>query len=162
MRNSTILLLILSFVFFSCNDRSIFSQYKPIKNSLWKAEDSLHFDFAILDTISTHNLFIHIRNDDNFPFSNLFLITTLEDPRGQLLKDTLEYIMARPTGEWLGQGSGSLKENKLWFRENMTFPHTGTYRLTITHAMRKNGEVKGLNNLNGINDVGLEVEQNSL
>jgi gliding motility-associated lipoprotein GldH len=67
--------------------------------------------------------------------------------------------MAQPTGEWLGKGVGSVKENKLWYKENIVFPQSGVYKVNVFHAMRKNGEVDGLHELDGITDVGLEIEK---
>ncbi len=122
-------------------------------------DDAAHFEFSGMDTTVTYNMFINIRNDNTFPFSNLFLITELEHPDGNTVKDTLEYKMAEPTGEWLGKGLGSVKENKLWYRENIVFPKTGVYKVNVSHAMRKNGDVQGLNVLEGITDVGLEIEK---
>ena len=67
--------------------------------------------------------------------------------------------MAEPSGEWLGKGMGSVKENKLWFKENIVFPETGVYKVTVSHAMRRNGVVEGLHILEGVTDVGLEIEK---
>ena len=122
-------------------------------------DDAAHFEFSGMDTTVTYNMFINIRNDNTFPFSNLFLITEMEHPDGNTVKDTLEYKMAEPTGEWLGKGLGSVKENKLWYRENIVFPKTGVYKVNVSHAMRKNGDVEGLHVLEGITDVGLEIEK---
>lgn len=124
-------------------------------------DSEVEFEFYGLDSTVTHNMFINIRNDDSFPFSNLFLITELESPDGNTLKDTLEYRMAEPTGEWLGKGLGGVKESKLWFRENIVFPDSGVYKVNISHAMRKNGDVEGLHTLKGITDVGLEIEKST-
>ena len=104
-------------------------------------------------------MFINIRNDNSFEFSNLFLITELEYPDGNTLKDTLEYAMAEPTGEWLGKGFGSGKESKLWYKESIVFPDSGVYKVKVTHAMRKNGDVEGISILDGITDIGLEIEK---
>ena len=65
--------------------------------------------------------------------------------------------MAQPDGTWLGKGYGSIKENKLWFKENIVFPSAGVYTLRLSHAMRKNGNVDGVINLEGITDVGFEI-----
>jgi gliding motility-associated lipoprotein GldH len=74
------------------------------------------------------------------------------------VKDTLEYEMALPDGTWMGKGTGSIKENKLWYKENIIFPFNGVYTLELVQAMRKNGSVSGLETLPGITDVGLEIE----
>ncbi|MBO0320920.1 gliding motility lipoprotein GldH [Muricauda sp. CAU 1633] len=158
MRNSLLSLLTLV-LFGSCNDQMVYSEYEPLKDGKWEMGNVVHFEFSGMDSITSYNMFINIRNDDKFPFSNLFLITELEAPNGNTLKDTLEYKMAEPTGEWLGKGLGSIKENKLWFQENVVFPDSGVYKVNISHAMRKNGSVDGVHILDGITDVGLEIEK---
>ena len=66
--------------------------------------------------------------------------------------------MALPDGKWLGKGYGSLKENKLWYKENIVFPLQGVYTLKVAHAMRQNGTVEGVSELEGIPDVGFQIE----
>ncbi len=145
--------------FTSCNDLLVYSEYEPITNGKWEIDNSVQFEFSELDSTATYNMFINVRNDDSYPFSNLFLITELEYPEGNTIKDTLEYRMAEPTGEWLGKGMGGVLENKLWFKENIDFNESGVYKVNVSHAMRKNGEVEGLHILEGITDVGLEIEK---
>ena len=130
-------------------------------NGKWNLDETVHFQFSELDSIEPYNMFINIRNDNTFPFSNLFLIAELEYPNGETIKDTLEYKMSESSGEWLGQGLGSIKENKLWFQEKIVFPDSGVYKVSIAHAMRKNGDVDGIHILEGITDVGLEIEKST-
>jgi len=80
-------------------------------------------------------------------------------PHGKTVTDTLEYRMANPDGSWLGTGIGSIKENKLWYKENFSFTEDSTYRVAITHAMRNNGDVEGVSILEGITDVGFSIEE---
>ena len=82
----------------------------------------------------------------------------MEFPHGKVVTDTLEYKMANPDGSWLGTGFGTIKENKLWYKEGITFFEGGTYNLRITHAVRNNGEVDGVTALEGISDVGYSIE----
>ena len=67
--------------------------------------------------------------------------------------------MAMPDGKWLGKGYGSIKENKLWYKENIIFTVKGVYTLQISHAMRKNGKADGIMELEGITDVGFLIEK---
>ena len=112
-----------------------------------------------LDSTVTHDLFLNVRNDDRYAFSNLFLITEFDFPNGETLIDTLEYEMALPDGSWLGKGMGSVKESKLWLKEKIVFADSGVYTLKVSHAMRKNGEVEGIENLEGITDIGIAIEK---
>lgn len=156
MRNS-ICLFILCVVVVSCNDNLIHSEYKSVDGAIWDKEDSMEFSFSEIDSLQEYNVFINVRNDGKFPYSNLFLIASLNTPGGKVIQDTLEYTMALPDGTWLGKGSGSIKENKLWYKENIVFPASGVYTLEVSHAMRKNGSVSGVIGLEGITDVGIEI-----
>ncbi|MGI9551766.1 MAG: gliding motility lipoprotein GldH, partial [Aurantibacter sp.] len=126
---------------------------------VWSKDSIVKFTFSEIDTLLNHNIFINVRNDQTFPYNNLFLIAELNYPSGESVRDTLEYEMALPDGTWLGKGYGSIKENKLWYKENIVFPSSGVYTLQLSHAMRKNGAVEGVANLEGITDVGFEIEK---
>lgn len=161
MHNKFFAALVVICCMVSCNNNLVFSEFKTVKNGKWEMTNPIDFEFSSQDSIQAHNMFINIRNDNTFPFSNLFLITELEYPNGKTFKDTLEYEMAKPSGEWLGKGLGSVKENKLWLQEKIVFPDSGVYKLSIAHAMRKNGDVDGVHTLDGITDVGLEIEKST-
>ncbi|MBD0779648.1 gliding motility lipoprotein GldH [Maribacter sp. ANRC-HE7] len=141
----------------SCDNSIVKTEFKGTNNGIWNKDSVMEFNFSGLDTIQKHDMFINVRNDNTFPYSNLFLIATLDYPNGETATDTLEYMMADPDGTWLGKGYGSVKENKLWYKENIVFPSSGVYTLRISQAMRKNGNVEGIINLEGITDVGFEI-----
>ena len=143
----------------SCTDSLVYSEYKATTNGRWNKDDIKKFEVSEMDSVATHDVFIVIRNDNTFPFSNLFLIAELNTPDNQIIRDTLEYEMADPEGNWLGKGYGSIRENKLWYKENIVFDQNGVYTIELSHAMRQNGKVEGIDNLLGITDVGIEVER---
>ena len=72
---------------------------------------------------------------------------------------TISQQLARPDGTWLGTGLGSIKENKFWYKENVSFNEEGIYKLTIAQAVRNNGEVEGVTDLKGITDIGFSIEE---
>ncbi|UOB15948.1 gliding motility lipoprotein GldH [Abyssalbus ytuae] len=155
MLNKTIILLLVV-LFFSCNSNTFFAEYHNIENG-WHKNNKIDFSFKTPDTINKYDIFIHLRNNEKYPFSNIFLIANMSLPNNEIISDTLEYKMAEANGNWLGEGF-SLKESKLWYKENVTFPAEGECKLTIEHAMRKNGEIAGLEVLQGITDVGITIE----
>lgn len=147
---------------FSCNQNVVFDDYKSIDGA-WDKDHAVEFNFMAPDSIQPYNLFINLRNNNNYKFSNLFLIAELGYPNGKTLVDTLEYQMAKPSGEFLGSGAFSLKENKLWykgFNEPFVFSELGNYQIKISQAMRQNGSVEGVKLLDGITDVGFRIEPN--
>jgi len=159
MRNSLILLIVIM-TFVACDSKHVHDEYKTISKA-WKKGDVVPFSFKAPDTINDYNLFLNIRNNNEYEFSNLFLIVGLNSPEGNKTIDTLEYEMTTPRGEWLGTGFSDIKENKLWFKEQFQFPENGDYTLSIEHAIRKNGDTRGIAELKGITEVGFRIEKNT-
>lgn len=158
MRNKLVLIFLIGFLLVgsSCDRKRLYDEYRPIKT--WHRDSVVSFKLGELDSTKTYDLFINVRNNNEFAFSNLFLITEIKFPQGKVISDTLEYEMAKPDGEWLGTGFGDVKESKLWYKENVKFDEPGDYRVTIQHAMRRNGEVEGIEELEGITHVGFRIE----
>lgn len=107
-------------------------------------------------------MFINIRNNNDYPFSNIYLIVKLEQPKGRIKIDTLEYQMANPDGSLMGEGFSDIKESKLWYKEHFMFPEKGNYKVSIQQAVRQNGKVKGVEKLDGITEVGFRIESLAL
>ena len=105
------------------------------------------------------NLMIYIRNNKQYPYSNLFLIAKLKTGDSLLLCDTLEYAMADARGKWLGKGFLEVKESKLWWRENYQLPAVENINVQLEHALRSNNSEQGIDNLEGIVGVGFAVEE---
>ncbi len=147
-------------VFLACDSDRVFDEYKSVPNE-WDKDSTITFNIQEIDSAKIYDLFINIRNNSEYKYRNLFLVTEVQFPQGKVITDTLEYEMAAPNGEWLGTGFGDVKENKLWFKEQVRFEETGPYQIRIKHAMRKNGEINGIKKLEGITDVGFRIE-NSL
>ena len=141
----------------SCDSERTFDEYRSLPDG-WHKDSLVSFTFQNPDTLRAYDLFINIRNNNEYPFSNLYLITEMNFPNGKTIADTLEYEMAYPNGDWLGEGFTDVKESKLWYKENVRFNEVGAYTLYIRHAMRKNGAVDGMETLKGINDVGFRIE----
>ena len=161
IKNSKRLILILGIVvaFVSCDSNSVFDQYISLKKNSWSLADSLDFKVQISDTLSRNNVFINIRNNKEYQFSNLYLITHVDFPNGKKIVDTLQYEMTDKNGKFLGNGISEIKHSKLLLKENIIFPISGQYSFSIWQAMRKNGEVNGVSQLQGISDVGLRIEK---
>ena len=150
--------LIIIFLFCSCDSNGVFDEYKSTPN-IWHKDQSINFKIEVPDTINAYNLFINFRNNGEYPFNNLYLITEMNFPNHSKVTDTLEYEMAEANGEWLGQGFSDVKESKLWYKENVRFPIMGTCEIKISHAMRENGSVLGVETLDGVTDVGFRIEK---
>ncbi|MFC2108962.1 gliding motility lipoprotein GldH [Bacteroidota bacterium] len=151
--------LLMSLIFLvSCDSQRKYDTYVSLGEQGWLKDNFINFEFDIQDTVSSNNLYINIRNNNEYPYSNLFLITEFEYPNGYYVIDTLEYEMTDKNGNWLGEGFTDLKSNKLSFKEGVVFPSKGLYKIKIEQAMRKRNEVSGIELLPGITDVGFRIE----
>lgn len=158
LTNYILLLLVL---IVSCDSNYVYDEYKTI-SSQWNKNNKIEFNYLSQDTINAYNLFINLRNDNAYKYSNLFLIVEMNHPNGKVVKDTLEFKMANPDGTFLGTGFSDVKENKLWykgFEKSFIFKEIGEYTIFVQHAMRENGKTDGIENLEGILDVGFRVER---
>ncbi|HAV53391.1 gliding motility lipoprotein GldH [Aequorivita aquimaris] len=144
----------------SCESNTVFSESQAMDGH-WGADEVVQFKLPQLDSLKKYNLFLNIRNTNEYRYNNLFLIVNMTFPHGKTVTDTLEYRMAQPDGSWMGQGIGNIKENKLWYKENVQFFEDGIYTVDIAQAMRNNGDVEGVTKLEGITDVGFSIEEAS-
>jgi gliding motility-associated lipoprotein GldH len=141
-----------------CSDNAVFNNSTSFSNG-WQRQDTVKVTLPEMDSIASYDLFLTLRNSNDYAYNNIFLIVAMEFPKGKVLTDTLEYRMANPDGSWMGTGIGSVKESKLWYKESVRFLEPGNYNLSIVHALRNNGEVGGVEQLEGILEVGLRIEE---
>ena len=134
-----------------CNDSVIYEANVDIPKETWNADSTANFMVNINDTSSIFNIYINLRNTTSYPNSNLYLFVQTISPSGAVLRDTVEYFLANPKGKWLGKGFGSIRDNRLLYKQYIRFPENGTYAFGIQQGMRSR-------NLMGISSVGLRVE----
>lgn len=162
-RNNIWIALITCIVFSSCDSNRVFDEYKSVPNQ-WNKDSIISFKITPPDSINNYNLYVNLRNNNSYKYSNLFLIVEMNYPNGKTVKDTLEYKMADPSGKLLGSGFTDIKENKLWykgFEDPFVFNELGEYKINIQHAMRQNGQVNGIENLEGVTDIGFRIEHSN-
>ena len=160
MRNRILVILLCVFNFTACDEKMVFDSYKSVP-SQWHKDSIISFNFKAPDTLNNYNLFINLRNTSDYKYNNLYLIASLKQPHGKTVIDTLEYKMANEKGEFLGSGFSNVKENKLWYKgydSPFKFQENGEYQVKLQQAMRENGKVNGVINLEGITDIGFRIE----
>lgn len=148
------LFLFLSIVFFftSCDSNRIFEENKEIAGSSWDKNNIISFPVQITDTLLPHNVYINIRHNGQYLNSNIYLFINITSPSGDMIRDTVNCLLADEKGKWLGSGLGDLYHNQLMYKKNIRFPHSGTYKFDIEQAMRTDV-------LKDIEDVGIRIER---
>ena len=156
LRNK-ILFILMAVLLFSCDKKRVFDEYKSV-GTAWHKDSIIKFDLPVLDSVKPYNLYVNIRNNDKYEFSNLFLIVSLQHPKGFTKVDTLEYEMSDPEGNLLGEGFSDIKESKLVYKQRNIFKPGGQYQVSIRQAVRQNGKVSGVEKLEGVSEVGFRIE----
>ena len=157
MKNSWIYFLVI-YMFSSCgNNRIIKQKVKDINSVFWHKDSIVKINFKPKSN-KNYDLSFLIRNDINYPYSNIFLIAKIEGKNKKII-DTLEYEMADEKGNWLGSGFGEIKESKLLYKKNYRFKDTINYEISVRQATRKTGNLQGDTVLNGIKTVGIIIEK---
>ena len=155
IKNSALLILVV-ILFFSCDKKRIFDEYKSV-GSAWHKDSIVTFNLPQLDATKQYNLFVNLRDNNNYPFNNLFLIVSMEKPNGLIKVDTLEYQMTNPDGSLMGDGFSDIKESKLFYKEKIKLE--GIAKIHIKQAVRENGKIPGVTALEGITEVGFRIEK---
>lgn len=145
-------LLLPVLIFVSCDQNGVFEKNETIPKAAWSASHKVGFDVEIKDSIQLYNFYLNLRHNTDYEYSNLYLFIGMTYPDGNYTRDTIELILARPDGKWIGKGFGKLKENNILIKRGVVFPMTGNYRFEFEQAMRTQ-------ELKGIEDVGIRLEK---
>lgn len=137
-------------LFCSCGDADFFTDSKPINNQNWKYKDTVSFSFDVQDTINAYNIFIDMRNNKDYKYSDIYFFFDIDFPNGKHSNDTVGYDVTNFEGKWHGHNTGSFVDNHIIVKPNVIFPLKGNYKMHIRHAMRDD-------ELKGIEDVGLSI-----
>lgn len=148
--------LVAIIVLCSCQRNSEFYEMRSTDGE-WTTASEV-FEFTPIDTVQSQNLFIHLRAGEAYPYSNIYVIAKLTTPDGKVLVDTLQYEMATPDGQLLGEGFTDIKESKLLYKKGFVFKEKKPYTIALQQAMRSVKEEKGVRTLNGIYSVGISIE----
>ncbi|MDR2148272.1 MAG: gliding motility lipoprotein GldH [Tannerella sp.] len=135
----------------ACVDDTVFSKYVAIENRIWNKDSEYFFTFTVTDNAVPYDISVKLRNNDMYPFKNLWLFCSMELADSSLTRDTLEVMLADDFGKWTGSGI-SIFQNEFPLYRNFHFPDTGQYTAVFRQGMRAD-------NLKGIENIGLTVRK---
>lgn len=139
----------------SCGQDILFEQNQKISDGSWNSKSPAVFELDVKDTLTGYDFYINVRNSGSYGFSNMYVFVVTRFPGGQVIRDTVECMMATPEGEWIGTGFGDLHDQSILFKRAVNFPRSGTYRFELIQAMREDP-------LEGVSDIGLRIEKMSI
>jgi len=147
-----LLVFSLAMILYSCGQKDFFVRNYPVENELWPVEHFYRFEVPVTDTSGVYNIYLQVRNDGRYEYSNLWLFVRTNSPTGASLRDTVECRLADEHGRWAGRGSGGRFSLEIPLRYRVRFPNPGLYLFEIDHGMRDQ-------ELKYITDIGLRIEK---
>ena len=138
-------------LFFSCQNKTIYSNYYTFRDNIWYADSSIVFNFKNKTQENLKfNLSLSYNND--YPFQNFYTSYSLLDSNKNIINSRMvEYqLFEKKYGYPLGSGSFLyfIKDSIILESTNMLVD--SEYTFLVKHSMRKN-------KLNGINKIGLSI-----
>lgn len=156
MKQLLIPFLFLTFIFMSCDENRVFDDYKSMEDYKWNINAPVRFEVNVQDSSEYCNIFLKVRNNQDYENKNLWMFVKLISPNGEIEIDSkLDCTLADDEGRWLGKGLGDIYDSSHKLKENFRFKHSGIYTFEIIHGMRKSI-------LSGVRDIGLRVEKRKL
>ena len=132
----------------ACSGNVTYSGFRPMKSCEWHMDSVAHFEYSIPDASNSYQMLLYLRHTERYPYQNLWIFV---ENAGR--KDTIEFYLADDRGQWLGDKHNGFIEMPVLLEENILFPDTGTYEISIQQAMRDTL-------LKGVSDVGIEIRTN--
>jgi gliding motility-associated lipoprotein GldH len=133
-----------------CQKGVVFDDNNNFTDHVWKADLVIRFDVDLKDTVNIHKFYLNLRHATDYRYANLFLFIHTTYPDGTEARDTVECILAEPSGKWLGKGITDIRDYQVLLRRGLRFPQKGNYIFELEQAMREP-------ELAGIMDIGLRI-----
>jgi gliding motility-associated lipoprotein GldH len=128
--------ILASFIFVSCGNGVMYQKYVDYSDKGMSMADTVDFDFVVENPNEKFNLILNLEYLKTYPYQNVFFFVDILGPEDLYYRDTIECILANPSGKWLGDVSGELVNQDLMYRYNTYFPAKGAYKIKVQHAMR--------------------------
>ncbi|PLW92785.1 MAG: hypothetical protein C0592_08995 [Marinilabiliales bacterium] len=139
----------LVFAFASC-ERDVYNKMKEIPDADWQINDSYKFDVDIEDGSEFYDFYVLLRHNTDYLYSNAYFFITTTMPGDSISVDTVEFILATPEGQWIGNGNGFIRSHEIMISKQFMFPEAGLYTFEFNQAMRDTV-------LHGITDIGIRI-----
>ena len=125
----------------------------------WKNTETVEFNFK--GDLNSKNMSLVFRHNNDYNYANIFLIAQLSSAQSLIQTDTLEFLLSRPSGQWLGDQKLTLIEHKLAYKQSIILAKDSLYSLKVRTSMRLNDLISPIANLEGVLGLGLLIEDDT-
>ena len=157
MKKQISIFFLITTLLFSCDSNKVFEKNIYIDKKGWSHLEKPKFKIGIKDTTSSMNILLNVRHSSNYLFSNLWVQINTTNPDGVVFIDTVECLLAKKNGKWIGDGFGHLWDLQTHVK-TQKFKRKGEYFFELEQAMRY-GDQAQIKMLPEIIAVGIRIEK---
>lgn len=130
----TLLLLVLPFLFFSCNQSGVYDRFdSDFTENRWLKNDAKTYEFTIDDDTRLYDIVFTFSHVYGYQFDKVPLRFELTLPGGQTVQRAIDLPIKDAKGHDLGDCSGDYCDLD-YVLENQKALKKGTYKITVSHA----------------------------
>tara|TARA_B100000945_G_scaffold54330_1_gene39735 strand:- start:2289 stop:2699 length:411 start_codon:yes stop_codon:yes gene_type:complete len=133
----------------------VFLDYQDV-DGVWEKQNEIKFSFNS-DKESITDISLFLRNDYSYPFSNIYLITSIKN-NDRVVFDTINYSFKNNNNKWYNFKSSRINNSKIIIKDKFKIL-PGEFEFRVKHSIRYLDSISPQIKLDGILDVGLVVEK---
>lgn len=111
-----------------------FSSFHNFSDEGWGYYHHLIFNHVPADSIVTGDVDLIVRHNNDYPFSNLYVEVTYDQPGQHTVCDTVSVELADIYGSWYGSGPGTSFQRRVRLASGLTV-HDSLH-IRLRHVMR--------------------------
>lgn len=145
----------LIFLFCGCSGDTILNKLENLPEHGWSQSNTINMEFEITDTTRYSNIYLNLRITGDYPFSNMYVLSTITLPDSSVQSIRSHHILAEDNGKWTGSGMGDIISYEQPIALHQPFKQKGRYRLQLKQYMR-------MDTLPAVRDVGVRIEKGEI
>ena len=150
LRASCIFIVVL-YALSSCTTVDVYEKTVTIPGHTWSGSFKPSFDFTIKDTSSLYQVYLVLRHDDQYKYTNIYINLFVKGPSQDSVLRIQKELLLADKEKWKGTGVDDIYEHRIEMGEPQPLK-AGDYKFTIEQIMREDP-------LQHVYDVGLRVEK---
>ncbi len=140
MRNwTTLLMLGMSLLIGSCQTVDVYEKHHTFSNQCWDRNVVIRDVLEIPDTLSAYDVYFVMRHRDQYPFSNIYIDLSLEQPQDTIRFDKVSLVIGNDATGWEGTGFDDIWEvRKRINKDPVFFKKPGSCQFVLKNSMSQN------------------------
>lgn len=142
--------LLVAVILTSCGPEYVYEKAYQIDDSGWSYDDTLVFDFEVVDTVTIYNLYLDLTYSTQYPNQNVYVRIHTSFPSGERLAEEVSLELSEK-GQWQGDCNQQRCRQRIPLQTDAFFNQIGPHRFVLEQFMRRNP-------VTGLEQIALRIE----